>query len=151
LTWKDVSSAARPTPKVFQEASSLMVDEENHARSYEVRRGHQENIEPEKLKTHNERSVWDVSERDGKFVSSFGALKELVAWPIMKRTVLGIDTKMDTAVFETDVAQNTIQRLTTHPRESHGFPRKNGASAFNKEKRKTASSEPRNLPPRVFG
>jgi len=89
---------------------------------YEVRRGHQENIEPEKLKTLMREAFGNVSERDGKFVSSFGALKELVAWPI-KKNVLGIDTKMDTAVSN-DVAQNTIKAYNSFLEKATGFSSK---------------------------
>lgn len=89
---------------------------------YEVRRGHQENIEPEKLKAHMTQAFGNVQERDGKFVSSFGALKELVAWPC-KKNALCIDTKMDTSVAN-DVAQSTIKAYNGFLEAATGFSSK---------------------------
>jgi len=89
---------------------------------YEVRRGHQQNIEPENLKAHMRDAFGKVDERDGKFVSSFGALKELVAWPCKKNT-LCIDTKMDTTVAN-EVAQDTIRAYNTFLEKATGFTSK---------------------------
>ena len=98
---------------------------------YEVRRGHQENIEPEKLKAHMKEVFGNVEERDGKFVSSFGALKEIAAWPV-KKNVLGIDTKMDTTVAN-EVAQNTIKSYNTFLENATGFTSKERGKRLQKK------------------
>ena len=89
---------------------------------YEVRRGHQENIEPERLRNHMKDAFGNVEERDGKLVSSFGALKELVAWACKKNT-LCIDTKMDPTV-PNDVAQSTIKAYNSFLEAATGFTSK---------------------------
>jgi len=89
---------------------------------YEVRRGHQENIEPEKLKAHMKEAFGNVEEKDGKFVSSFGALKEIAAWAA-KKNVLGIDTKMDPSVAN-EVAQDTIKAYNKFLETATGFTSK---------------------------
>lgn len=73
---------------------------------YEIRRGFQGNIEPEKLKTTMQELFGNVKEEDGKLVSSFGALKEIHVWPSKK--AVAVDTKMDPTVSD-DVAQSTIK------------------------------------------
>ena len=95
---------------------------EETMQEYEVRRGHQENIEPDKLRAHMKEAFGNVEERDGKLVSSFGALKEMVAWPC-KKNVLCIDTKMDTNVGN-DVARDTIKAYNTFLEKATGLTSK---------------------------
>jgi len=98
---------------------------------YEVRRGHQENIEPEKLKAHMKEAFGNVAERDGKFVSSFGGLKELVAWPSKKNAVT-VDTKMDASVGN-EVAQDTIKAYNMFLEKVTGFTSKERGKRLQKK------------------
>jgi hypothetical protein len=98
---------------------------------YEVRRGHQENISPEKLKAHMKEIFGNVDEKDGKCVSSFGALKEIVAWPAGKN-LLGIDTKMDTTVAN-EVAQETIKAYNKFLETATGFTSKERGKRLQKK------------------
>ena len=89
---------------------------------YDVRKGHQENIQPEKLKAHMRQIFGSAEERDGKIVSSFGALKEIVAWASGKN-VLSVDTQMDKSVMD-DVAQSTIKAYNTFLEAATGYTAK---------------------------
>lgn len=73
----------------------------------------------------------NVQEKDGKFVSSFGALKEITAWPA-KKNVLGIDTKMDTAVAN-EVAQDTIKAYNSFLEKATGFTSKERGKRIQKK------------------
>ncbi len=89
---------------------------------YEVRRGHQENVEPTKLKAHMQKIFGNVQERDGKLLSSFGALKEISAWS-SKKNALAVETKMDPSVAD-DIAQQTIKAYNTFLERATGFTAK---------------------------
>ncbi len=89
---------------------------------YEVRRGHQDNIQPEKLRAHMQQNFGSVQERDGKLVSSFGALKEITAWPSGKN-VLSVDTVMDKTVTD-EMAHNTIKAYNTFLEAATGYTAK---------------------------
>jgi hypothetical protein len=89
---------------------------------YEVRRGHQENIEQTRLKAHMQEVFGNVEEKDGKLVSSFGALTEITAWP-GKKNILIVDTKMNPTVAD-DVAQQTIKAYNTFLERATGFTSK---------------------------
>jgi len=73
----------------------------------------------------------NASERDGKIVSSFGALKELTAWASAKN-VLSIDTKMDTSVGD-QAAQDTIRAFNTFLERATGFSAKERAKRAQKK------------------
>jgi hypothetical protein len=88
---------------------------------YEIRKGFQENLHPEKLKTLMQEIFGNVLERDGKFVSSFGALKEINAWPSKKN--LAVEMKTDPSVRD-DVAQNTIKAYNTFLEKATGYTAK---------------------------
>ncbi len=89
---------------------------------YEVRRGHQEHIQPDKLRVHMQEIFGSVQERDGKLVSSYGALKEITAWPSGKN-VLSVETEMDKGVTD-QVAQNTIRAYNTFLEAATGYTAK---------------------------
>ena len=89
---------------------------------YEVRRGHQDNIQPDKLKAHMQQIFGSVEERDGKLVSSFGALQEIKAWAAGKN-VLGVETVMNKDVAN-DVAQSTIKAYNTFLETATGYTAK---------------------------
>ncbi|MDH3365381.1 MAG: DUF5611 family protein [Thermoplasmata archaeon] len=86
---------------------------------YEVKRGHQENISPEKLKAHMTEVFGKVDQRGDKYVSSFGALKELRAWQGGKN-ILCVETDMDPTV-EDEVAQKTIKAYNAFLERATGF------------------------------
>lgn len=73
----------------------------------------------------------NASERDGKLVSSFGALKELAAWASAKN-VLSIDTEMDPTVGD-QVAQDTIKAFNTFLERATGFSAKERAKRAQKK------------------
>jgi hypothetical protein len=89
---------------------------------YEVRKGHQDNIEPAKLRVHMQEIFGNVQEKDGKLVSSFGALKEIAAWS-GKKNVLMINTTMDPTVGD-DIAQQTIKAYNTFLERATGYTAK---------------------------
>lgn len=89
---------------------------------YEVRRGHQENVELAKLRSHMQEIFGNAEEKDGKMVSSFGALKEIAAWS-GKKNVLMVDTKMDPTVAD-EVAGQTIKAYNTFLERATGFTAK---------------------------
>ena len=89
---------------------------------YDVRKGHQDNIQPEKLREHMLASFGAVEERDGKLVSSFGALKEIRAWAAGKN-VLGVETVMTKDVDDA-AAQNTIKAYNTFLEAATGYTAK---------------------------
>ena len=86
---------------------------------YEVRRGHQENISPDRLKIHMQDVFGNVDQKGDKLVASFGALKELRAWQGGKN-VLCVETEMDPSVDD-DVAQKTIKAYNTFLEKATGY------------------------------
>ena len=88
---------------------------------YEVRRGLGDNIKPEKLKQEMREMFGDAQERDGKLVASYGALKELWAWPDGKK--LAVETKMDPTVGD-EVARETIKKFNTFLETVTGYTSK---------------------------
>lgn len=73
---------------------------------YELKRGMQDNLQPENLKKVMQETFGNVADKDGKLVSSYGALKQLTVWPGKK--TLFVDTQMDPSVAD-DVAVSTIK------------------------------------------
>ncbi len=102
--------ATQYAAKFIQKSSCT--DSRESVQEYEVRRGHQDNIEKTKLKAHMQEIFGNAEEKEGKLVSSFGALKEISAWPGDKKNTLMVDTKMDQTVAN-DVAQQTIKAYNT--------------------------------------
>ena len=86
---------------------------------YEVRRGHQGNIAPEKLKEHMQEIFGNAEQRDEKLVTSFGALKELRVWAGGKN-LLCVETEMDPGVPD-DVAAQTIKAYNTFLERATGY------------------------------
>ena len=89
---------------------------------YEVRRGHQENIAPDKLMAHMKEAFGNVDRRDDRFVSSFGALKEIRAWQGGKN-LLCVETDMDTSV-DNEMAGKTIKAYNTFLERATGYTAK---------------------------
>lgn len=73
---------------------------------YEVRRGQGENVAPDRLKATMQDVFGSVEEKEGRFVTTFGALKPLVAWASKKN--LCVDTQMDPTVSD-EIAGSTIK------------------------------------------
>lgn len=89
---------------------------------YEVRRGHQDNISPEKLKAHMQDVFGSVETKGDRLVSSYGALKELRAWQGAKN-LLCVETEMDPSVDD-EVAQRTIKAYNTFLERATGYTAK---------------------------
>ncbi|MEM0343699.1 MAG: DUF5611 family protein [Thermoplasmata archaeon] len=98
---------------------------------YEVRRGHQENIAPDRLRAIMQEVFGNVQERDGKFFSSFGALKELHAWPC-KKNALCVETRSDPSVSD-EVAQQTIKAYNEFLERTTGFTAKERSRRLQKK------------------
>lgn len=88
---------------------------------HEIRKGFQDNLQPEKLRSLMEEIFGNAQEKNGKLVSSFGALKEFAAWPSKK--TLAIETTMDPSVAD-DVARNTIKAYNTFLEKATGYTAK---------------------------
>ena len=83
------------------------------------------------MKAHMKEVFGNVEEKDGKFVSSFGALREIVAWPA-KKNALGIDTKMDTSVAN-EVALDTVKAYNKFLEAATGFTSKERGKRMQKK------------------
>jgi hypothetical protein len=101
---------------------------------YEVKRGHQENISPEKLKAHMKDIFGNADQRDDKYVTSFGALKELRAWQGGKN-MLCVETEMDPTVDD-EVAQKTIKAYNTFLERTTGYNAKERGKRAQKKAKK---------------
>jgi len=77
---------------------------------YELKRGLQDNLRPDSLRAAMQDIFGSVSEKDGKLLSSYGALKQLTVWPGKK--TLFVDTQMDPSV-PNDIAASTIKAYNT--------------------------------------
>lgn len=88
---------------------------------YELKRGFQDNIQLDKLKALMQEAFGNVQEKEGKLSSSYGALKEIQAWPGKK--TLFVNTMMDPSV-PNDVAGNTIKAYNTFLEKATGMTSK---------------------------
>jgi len=79
---------------------------------YEVRRGQYDNVKRDTLKGSMKNVFGNVDEKDGRFVSSFGAMKEVWAWPGEKGKSLCVETKTDPTA-DNETAQKTIKAYNT--------------------------------------
>ena len=77
---------------------------------YDIKRGSQDNLQKDKLKSTMLEIFGKADESDGRLVTSFGALKELKVWSEGKK--LFVDTTMDPGVSN-DVAAQTIKAYNT--------------------------------------
>jgi len=101
---------------------------------YEVRRGHQGNISPDKLEEHMKDTFGNVEQKEEHLVSSFGALKELRAWQSGKN-MLAVDTQMDPSVSD-EVAQKTIKAYNTFLERATGYTTKERGKRAQKKAKK---------------
>jgi hypothetical protein len=88
---------------------------------YDIKRGSQDNLRPENLRAMMKDIFGSVDEKDGKLVSSYGALKQLAVWPGKK--TLFVDTQMDPSV-PNDVAASTIKAYNTFLERATGLTAK---------------------------
>ncbi len=91
---------------------------------YEIRKGMSDNLALDRLKATMHEIFGAVEEKDGKLVSSFGALRPLMAWPDKKS--LCVDTQMardvsDEEAMKTIKAYNVfLERVTGYTAKERG-------------------------------
>jgi hypothetical protein len=88
---------------------------------YEVRKGSTENLQPEKLKAIMREVFGNAEERDGAFVATFGAIKEVRVVPGKKS--MTVETKMDLGVSD-EVAGQTIKAYNVFLEKATGYTAK---------------------------
>ena len=101
---------------------------------YEIRRGHQENIAPEMLRTHMKEVFGNVDQSGDRYVSSFGALKEIRVWQGGKN-VLCVETDMDPSVDD-ETAQKTIKAYNVFLERATGYTAKERGKRAQKKAKK---------------
>lgn len=89
---------------------------------YDIKRGHFEKIEGDKLEIMMKDIFEKVDIKDGKLTVSFGAIEELTVWPDGTKK-LCVETKMNTDV-EDKVATETIRKYNQFLERSTGFSAK---------------------------
>lgn len=97
---------------------------------YDLKRGFQDNVQPDKLRALIQEIFGNVEEKDGKFVSSFGALREFRAWTGKKS--LFVETVMDPSV-PNDVAQSTIKAYNSFLERATGMTSKERSKRVQKK------------------
>jgi len=89
---------------------------------YDIKRGHFEKIEGDKLEILIKDIFEKVSKKEGKLVTNFGAIEKLIVWPDGKRA-LCIETKMNTEVDD-KTAMETIRKYNQFLELATGFSAK---------------------------
>ena len=89
---------------------------------YDIKRGHFEKIEGDKLKMLMKDIFESVDQKDGKLSTSYGAIEKLVAWPEGKQK-LWVETKMNTDVDD-KIATETIRKYNLFLEKATGFTAK---------------------------
>jgi hypothetical protein len=98
---------------------------------YEIRRGHQKELEGGKLRSMMQQTFGNVAEEGGLLVSSFGALSRLaVGWD--GKDILKVDTVMDTNVAP-EVAQSTVKAYYGFLEKATGFSSKERSKRLQKK------------------
>ena len=98
---------------------------------YDIKRGHYEKIEGDNLEILMKEIFESVKKKDGKLVTSFGALDNLIAWPDGKKT-LCVETKMNTDVDD-KTATETIRKYNQFLERATGFTAKDRRKKANKK------------------
>ena len=88
---------------------------------YEIRRGMSDNLAPDRLKATMQEIFGNVEEKDGRLVSTFGALRPLTAWPDKKS--LRVETQMTRDVSDEEDMQ-TIKAYNSFLERVTGFTAK---------------------------
>jgi hypothetical protein len=89
---------------------------------YDIKRGHFEKIEGDKLEILMKDIFENVQAKDGKLTTSFGAIENLSAWAEGKQK-LCVETKMNTDVDD-KTATETIRKYNLFLERSTGFSAK---------------------------
>jgi hypothetical protein len=98
---------------------------------YEIRRGHQKELEGGKLKLMMQEAFGNVAEEGAYLVSKYGALAKLtVGWD--GKNTLKVDTQMDPKVAP-DVAQSTIKAYYAFLERATGFNAKERSKRLQKK------------------
>ena len=98
---------------------------------YEIRRGHQKELDGGKLKSMMQEAFGNVSEEGALLVSKYGALAKLsVGWD--GKYSLKVDTQMDPNVAP-DVAQSTIRKYYEFLERATGFTAKERGKRLQKK------------------
>lgn len=97
---------------------------------YDIKRGHFEKIEGDKLEHLMKEAFGDVKKKDDKLISSFGALEHIMVWPNGKKS-LCVETKMNTKVDD-KTATETIRQYNFFLEKATGFSAKDRRKKANK-------------------
>jgi hypothetical protein len=89
---------------------------------YDIKRGHTEKIEGDKLEIMMKDSFESVKKEGDKLVSSFGALEKIIVWLDGKK-ILCVETKMNTDVDDR-TATETIRSYNQFLERATGFTAK---------------------------
>jgi hypothetical protein len=89
---------------------------------YDIKRGHSEKIEGDKLEIMMKDSFESVKKEGDKLVSSFGALEKIIVWLDGKK-ILCVETKMNTDVDD-KTATETIRMYNLFLERATGFTAK---------------------------
>jgi hypothetical protein len=89
---------------------------------YDIKRGHYEKVEGDKLKIIMKDSFESVKKEGDKLVSNFGALEKITVW-LEGKKILFVETKMNTDV-EDNVATETIRKYNQFLERATGFTAK---------------------------
>lgn len=98
---------------------------------YDIKRGHFEKIEGDKLEILMKDIFEKVNKKDGKLVTGFGAIEKLMAWVDGKKT-LCVETKMNTNVDD-KTAMETIRKYNQFLERATGFTAKDRRKKANKK------------------
>lgn len=90
---------------------------------YEVKRGQYENVKPDVLRQTMRGVFGNAEDREGKLFASYGALKELWAWPGGSGKSLCVETKMDPSVDD-ETARKTIRAYNSFLESATGLTAK---------------------------
>ena len=89
---------------------------------YDIKRGHYEKIEGNKLENLMKEAFGEVKRKDGKLKSTFGALEHITVWMDGKKKIF-VDTKMNTNVDD-KTATETIRQYNFFLEKAAGFSAK---------------------------
>ncbi|MBA3046256.1 MAG: DUF5611 family protein [Candidatus Thermoplasmatota archaeon] len=89
---------------------------------YDIKRGHFDKIEGDKLEILMKDSFGNVSKKGDKLVSSFGAMENITVWCMGKKSIC-VETKMNTKVDD-KTASDTIRMYNQFLERVTGFTAK---------------------------
>jgi hypothetical protein len=98
---------------------------------YDIRRGHQKELEGGKLKSMMQEAFGNVADEGDMLVSKYGALSKLtVGWD--GKSILKVETVMDPNVAP-DVAQSTVKTYYAFLERATGFTSKERGKRLQKK------------------